>query len=156
MRTARVTGRSFSPAGIVVRRGWARPTRRTMDSLAGSRRREARRGAGSADKILDRNSNFRELWRPEGEEGEAVVGVVGYGSLLSERSALSTFESVENFRLGTGEREREEKRGEDPNPLTTDPLTTRQFVDTGVSSSMSLPFSWRGGSRSVRRWRWPR
>ena len=106
--------------------------------------------------ILDRNSNFRELWRPEGEEGEAVVGVVGYGSLLSERSALSTFESVENFRLGTGEREREEKRGEDPNPLTTDPLTTRQFVDTGVSSSMSLPFSWRGGSRSERRWRWPR
>merc|ERR1719235_2815237 len=101
MRTARVTGRSFSPAGIVVRRGWARSTRRTMDSLAGSRRREARRGAGSADKILDRNSNFRELWRPEGEEGEAVVGVVGYGSLLSERSALSTFESVENFRLGT-------------------------------------------------------
>ncbi|WZN60927.1 hypothetical protein HKI87_03g24610 [Chloropicon roscoffensis] len=71
-----------------------------MDSLAGSRRREARRGAGSADKILDRNSNFRELWRPEGEEGEAVVGVVGYGSLLSERSALSTFDSVENFRLG--------------------------------------------------------
>ena len=110
MRTARVTGRSFSPAGIVVRRGWARSTRRTMDSLAGSRRREARRGAGSADKILDRNSNFRELWRPEGEEGEAVVGVVGYGSLLSERSALSTFESVENFRLGTGERERGEER----------------------------------------------
>ena len=110
MRTARVTRRSFSPAGIVVRRGWARPTRRTMDSLAGSRRREARRGAGSADKILDRNSNFRELWRPEGEEGEAVVGVVGYGSLLSERSALSTFDSVENFRLGIGERERERRR----------------------------------------------
>lgn len=81
-----------------------------MDSLAGSRRREARRGAGSADKILDRNSNFRELWRPEGEEGEAVVGVVGYGSLLSERSALSTFDSVENFRLGIGERERERRR----------------------------------------------
>ena len=111
MRTARVSRRSFSPAGIVVRRGWSRPTRRTMDSLAGSRRREARRGAGSADVILDRNSNFRELWRPEGEEGEAVVGVVGYGSLLSERSALSTFDSVENFRLGTGERERE--RGEE-------------------------------------------
>ena len=106
----RVTRRSFSPAGIVVRRGWSRPTRRTMDSLAGSRRREARRGAGSADVILDRNSNFRELWRPEGEEGEAVVGVVGYGSLLSERSALSTFDSVENFRLGIGERERGEER----------------------------------------------
>ena len=110
MRTARVSRRSFSPAGIVVRRGWSRPTRRTMDSLAGSRRREARRGAGSADVILDRNSNFRELWRPEGEEGEAVVGVVGYGSLLSERSALSTFDSVENFRLGICERERGEER----------------------------------------------
>ena len=92
-----------------------------MDSLAGSRRREARRGAGSADKILDRNSNFRELWRPEGEEGEAVVGVVGYGSLLSERSALSTFDSVENFRLGIGEREREREERLRPKPTDDRP-----------------------------------
>jgi len=49
---------------------------------------------------LDRSKHFDEIWRTSPGEGDNIVGVVGFGSLLSEKSARSTFDSVLNFRLG--------------------------------------------------------
>uniref|UniRef100_A0A7S2Z085 Gamma-glutamylcyclotransferase n=1 Tax=Chloropicon laureae TaxID=464258 RepID=A0A7S2Z085_9CHLO len=55
--------------------------------------------SGRADFELGRTNNFEEIQRKgEGEDG--LVGVVGFGSLLSEKSAASTFSSVHRFRLG--------------------------------------------------------
>ena len=44
---------------------------------------------------LDRNSNFERIRRGD------LIGVIGFGSLLSEKSARSTFDTVERFRIGT-------------------------------------------------------
>ena len=70
--------------------------------------RLVRTRATAADEMygfeLERSTNFEEIWSPkdqdDGSGKEKVVGVVGFGSLLSERSALSTFSTVHNFRMG--------------------------------------------------------
>ena len=59
---------------------------------------------------LNRWNNFEDIWRaPTSQQVNAsskaasdakVISVVGFGSLLSERSATSTFSTVSRFRLG--------------------------------------------------------
>jgi hypothetical protein len=83
-------------------RGGQTPPRERRD-----KRRQVR-GRAMADVDLygfemDRENLFAEIVKQQqsvGGRDSSVIGVVGFGSLLSEKSALSTFSSVSNFRMG--------------------------------------------------------